>query len=165
VNRDPDERGQSDGAVPDEFDAIVSAWRREGEVPEWPADAEQASGLFEPTPPIPETPAAETPAPRQEPEPPVPVRPTADPVPLDDDHFVPPEPPPLPRLGPPAFVGLGLIGLGLVLLLAPGFIVPEPYGLPLGLVGLASGLGWLVLRLWPDPPSHGGDGDDDGAVV
>jgi hypothetical protein len=169
VNRDPDERAQPDGAAPDEFEAIVSAWRREGQVPQWPDDAdgpdkvgepvgEQSRGLFEANTSTRPDPPAERPSPD-----PAPAHPDA--VPLDDDHFVPPEPPPLPRLGPPALVGLGLIGIGLLLVTVPGWIVPEPYGLPLGLVGLASGLGWLVLRLWPDPPSRGGDGDDDGAVV
>jgi hypothetical protein len=174
VNPEPDERPQPDGAAPDEFDAIVSAWRREGHVPEWPDDSDgtdrvestdgtdgtespdRSSGLFEPAP-----------APR--PDPPAPAAPPTqsapDPAPAEDEHFVPPEPPPLPRLGPPAFVGLGLIALGLVLLVAPGWIVADPYGLPLGLVSLASGLGWLVLRLWPDPPSRDGGDDDDGAVI
>ncbi|MGH3615060.1 MAG: hypothetical protein ACRDRK_21195, partial [Pseudonocardia sp.] len=84
-----------------------------------------------------------------------------------EDHFVPPEPPPLPRLGPPALVGLTLLGLGLVLVTSPNWVgVPASYGLPLGLLTLAAGLGWLVLRLWPDPPPCGdGDGEDDGAVL
>ncbi len=34
----------------------------------------------------------------------------------------------------------------------------DTYGLPLGLVAIAAGLGWLVLRLWPDAPDA-----DDGA--
>ena len=64
------------------------------------------------------------------------------------DHFVPPEPPPLPRLGPPAAVGITLLVLGLTLVIAPGVVgVSNVYGLPLGLLALASGLGWLVLRL------------------
>lgn len=145
MNRDPDERGQPEGGpAPDEFDAIVAGWRREGPVPEWPDAPAQAAALFEPRPtPLPEPVAA-----------------------ADDEHFVPPEPPPLPRLGPPAVVGLVLLGLGLVLVVAPGWIgVPPPYGLPLGLLGLAAGLGWLVLRLWPDPPDRGKDADDDGAVL
>lgn len=82
----------------------------------------------------------------------------------EDDHFVPPEPPPLPRLGAPAAVGLVLLVLGVVLVSAPGWVgVPGTYGLPLGLLTLASGLGWLVLRLWPTPPGPGDD--DDGAVL
>ncbi len=73
---------------------------------------------------------------------------------------MPPEPPPLPRMGPPILVGLTLIVLGLVLVTFPGWVgVPQVYGLPLGLVAIAAGLGWLVLRLWPDnsdgkPPPH-----------
>jgi len=146
VDRDPDERAQPDGGgrTPDEFDAIVAELRRDGHVPEWPAAAEPAGSLFESRP-----------------------VPTPEPAPAaDDEHFVPPEPPPLPRLGPPALVGLALIVIGLVLVVAPGWLgVADPYGLPLGLVGLAAGLGWLVLRLWPDPPDRSDDGDDDGAVV
>jgi hypothetical protein len=154
VNRDPDERAQPDGAAPDEFEAIVAVWRREGQVPQWPD--EQPDGDAARAEP-------EQPAPAAAPEPP----PAPEPAPpSDDEHFVPPEPPPLPRLGPPAFVGLTLIVIGLVLVVAPGWLgIAEPYGLPLGLVGLASGLGWLVLRLWPDPPDRPDDGDDDGAVV
>ncbi|MHA6630109.1 hypothetical protein ACU61A_32110 [Pseudonocardia sichuanensis] len=154
MNRDPDERAQPDGAAPDEFEAIVAGWRREGEVPEWPADVDPPAGLFE-SPQAPPPPRSPDPAP-----------PTA-PVPLpEDEHFVPPEPPPLPRLGPPALVGLTLLALGLVLVVSPGLLgVSEPYGLPLGLVGLAAGLGWLVLRLWPDPPDRDDEDDDDGAVL
>ncbi len=92
--------------------------------------------------------------------------------PLADEHFVPPEPPPLPRMGPPILVGLTLIGLGLVLVTFPGWVgVPQVYGLPLGLVAIAAGLGWLVLRLWPDPddvppPLYLDDPDDpDGGAV
>jgi hypothetical protein len=92
--------------------------------------------------------------------------------PLADEHFVPPEPPPLPRLGPPILVGLTLIVLGIVLVSFPGWVgVPQVYGLPLGLVSIAAGLGWLVLRLWPDPddvppPIYLDDPDDpDGGAV
>jgi hypothetical protein len=92
--------------------------------------------------------------------------------PEPDEHFVPPEPPPLPRMGPPILIGLTLIGLGLVLVTFPGWVgVPQVYGLPLGLVAIAAGLGWLVLRLWPDPddvppPLYLDDPDDpDGGAV
>ncbi|OZM75708.1 hypothetical protein [Pseudonocardia sp. MH-G8] len=155
MNRDPDERAQPDGAGPDEFEAIVAGWRREGQVPEWPPDIDPAARSFE-------SPRALDPSPPPDPAPPAPL-----PTPLpDDEHFVPPEPPPLPRLGPPALVGLTLLALGLVLVVSPGLLgVSEQYGLPLGLVGLAAGLGWLVLRLWPDPPDRGGGEDDDGAIL
>lgn len=162
MNRDPDERPQPDGAAPDEFEAIVAGWRREGHVPEWPDDPEKAAGLFDATPGVPPQQTSSAPPPLPEPKPAAAVSPP----PPHEEHFVPPEPPPLPRLGPPALVGLTLITLGLVLVVTPGWLgVAEPYGLPLGLVGLASGLGWLVLRLWPDPPDHDDHGYDDGAVL
>jgi hypothetical protein len=98
--------------------------------------------------------------------------PAADPLDDDDDHFVPGEPPPLPRLTLPFAIGLMLLALGAVLIWAPGWVgVPQVYGLPLGLVSMAAGLGWLVLRLWPDPDGagpplgHDPDDPDDGAIV
>jgi hypothetical protein len=142
VIREPDSEGPDlgDGSPPDEFEAIVARWRSEGAVPEWPRDERPAAAVHEPRPPAP---------------------------PPEEEHFVPPEPPPLPRLGPPALVGLSLLALGLVLVVSPNWVgVPATYGLPLGLVALAAGLGWLVLRLWPDPPERiDDDPDDDGAVL
>lgn len=137
----PDDRSPSDV---DPFDAIVSGWRRDGPVPEWP-DGESPA----PAAPVPTAPAA----------------PAASAAPAEeDDHFVPPEPPPIPRLGPPALIGLALLVLGVVLVAVPGWLGVSPvHGLPLGLLALAAGLGWLVLRLWPSPPGPG-DGDN-GAVV
>jgi hypothetical protein len=158
VNREPDEPSGPDPAA-DEFEAIVAGWRREGAVPTWPGDDRPPA---EP----PRTPPFAAPAVG-----PVPHRPYE---PESDrfEHFVPPEPPPLPRLGPPILVGLTLIGLGLVLVTFPGWVgVPQVYGLPLGLVAIAAGLGWLVLRLWPDPddvppPLYLDDPDDpDGGAV
>lgn len=182
MSREPDAEGGpelGDGPPPDEFDAIVSAWRLEGQVPAWPDERDATpygeadpAPVEEPVTPEPPTPKPAAPEPERPtdaaPTPPGPTPwttagTTAAPL---DEHFVPPEPPPLPRLGPPALVGLALLGLGLVLLVAPGWVgVPGPYGLPLGLITLASGLGWLVLRLWPDPPSDDHDSDDDGAVI
>ncbi len=54
-----------------------------------------------------------------------------------------------------------------MLLASPSWVgVPSVYGLPLGLLCLAAGLGWLVLRLWPARRQPGdGDGEDDGAVL
>lgn len=135
----------------DPFEAIVSGWRSEGPVPEWPDDeppAEDRSAAAGPTAAAPVAPVPAVP----------------DPPAAADDHFVPPEPPPLPRLGPPAVIGLGLLVLGIVLVAAPGWLgISSIYGLPLGLLTLAAGLGWLVLRLWPSPPGPGDGGD--GAVV
>ncbi len=127
---------------PDGFEAVVASWRDEGGVPQWPD--------FDGPPPG--AAAADAAA--------------------DEDHFVPGEPPPLPRLAAPIAVGLMLLALGLVLVSAPTLIgVPDVYGLPLGLVALAAGLGWLVLRLWPDPADapppigHDPDDPDEGAVL
>ncbi|RTL62597.1 MAG: hypothetical protein EKK42_31035 [Pseudonocardiaceae bacterium] len=174
MNHDPDDRcGPGTGGPDrdheiDEFDRIVAAWRSEGPVPEWPDDAAPAATA---------TPAAESPAPerpaRSRDDDPTPARGTARPQPdadadVDepDEHFVPPEPPPLPRLGPPAIVGIALLALGLLLVVAPSVLgMSSVYGLPLGLLSLAAGLGWLVLRLWPTPADDDPDEDDDGAVL
>ncbi|MEJ3658919.1 hypothetical protein WEH80_38785 [Actinomycetes bacterium KLBMP 9759] len=172
MSREPDfdsGRELGDGTPPDPFEAIVAGWRNEGDVPQWPRDDvpppetmretqpgpatdDGTAPLFVPPPaPRPDTPS---PAPRRAPE---------------DDHFIPPEPPPLPKLGPPALVGLALLVLGLTLVISPTWLgIPSPYGLPLGLLGLAAGLGWLVLRLWPDEQRPGDDpidADDDGAIL
>jgi hypothetical protein len=153
VNRGPDDAHDPD-PIADPFEAIVASWRREGAVPSWPGDDRPPA---EP----PQTPP--TPAP--------PVRPTSFAAPAAEpdidrlDHFVPPEPPPLPRIGPPALVGFALLLLGLALVTVPGLVgVSDLYGLPLGLLALAAGLGWLVLRMWPAPPDER-DQDDDGAQL
>ena len=139
----------------DDFDAIVAGWRRDGDVPAWPDEPPAARAeppAADPDPPAP-------PAPDQPPA--VHRPPTGPDATPEDDHFVPPEPPPMPRIGPPAAVGLGLLLVGLLLVTTPGWLgVSSVYGLPLGLLTLAAGLGWLVLRLWPTPPD---DEDDDGA--
>jgi hypothetical protein len=156
VNRGPDDAHDPD-PIADPFEAIVAVWRREGAVPSWPAD---------------DRPPAEEP-PQTPPAPVPPVRPVsfaaaaAEPDVDRPEHFVPPEPPPLPRIGPPALVGFAMLVLGLTLVTVPGLVgVSDVYGLPLGLLALAAGLGWLVLRLWPSTPARGdGDGEDDGAVL
>jgi hypothetical protein len=151
VNRGPDDSSGPDHTA-DQFEAIIAGWRREGMVPTWPADDHPPT---EPprTPPLPAPPVAPARAAR-------PAEPDT-----GWDHFVPPEPPPLPRIGPPAVVGFTLLVLGLTLVVAPSLLgMSDVYGLPLGLLALASGLGWLVLRLWPAPPDERG-GDDHGAQL
>ncbi len=152
----------------------MAGWRREGPVPRWPDPAGEAGAAGEPvaaaetgpfgeTDPTGETdPARDAALPSRSPHPHNTAKDLG-----DEDHFVPPEPPPLPRLGPPAAVGLGLLTLGLLLVISPEwFGMSSLYGLPLGLLTLAAGLGWLVLRLWPtSPPPGDGDGEDDGAVL
>lgn len=188
MSRDPEERcGPGTGGpepAGDAFDQIVAGWLREGAVPQWPADVDgtvpefevheldgtrESSTLDGPSPGDRtldgRTPDGRPPDPGPPARPPSPTAAAEEPD--EDDHFVPPDPPPLPRLGPPAAVGLTLLGLGLLLIIIPGwFGMSAVYGLPLGLLSLAAGLGWLVLRLWPSPPQQGtGDGEDDGAVL
>ncbi|WP_434448375.1 hypothetical protein [Lentzea sp. E54] len=84
--------------------------------------------------------------------------------PADEDHYVPPEPPPLPALRASTLAALGLFALGIVLLVAPGLFGLQPrIGTPLSLVALCAGVGWLILRMRNTPPPD--SGWDDGAQV
>src|SRR5437879_1638174 len=83
----------------------------------------------------------------------------------DEEHYVPPEPPPFPKPRAGTVVGMLLIAIGLLLLIVPTIIgLGTRIGTPLGLVALAAGIGWLVLRIrHGSPPDHGGR--DDGAQI
>ena len=84
------------------------------------------------------------------------------PTAADEEHFEPPEPPPLPALRLGTLGALLLLALGVVLVLAPGLLgLGERLGTPLGLLALAGGVGVLVLRLPQGPPID--SGWDDGA--
>jgi hypothetical protein len=78
--------------------------------------------------------------------------------PDDDEHFVPPEPPPLPRVtGGMLIVGL-FFAIGLVLLIAPGVLgIGKVVATPLGILALAAGLGFLLLRARDDNRPPGSD--------
>ncbi|MFD0202750.1 MULTISPECIES: hypothetical protein [Saccharothrix] len=81
-----------------------------------------------------------------------------------NDHYVPPEPPPLPALRPGTIAALVVIALGVVLLLFPGlFGLTGAIGTPLALIVMCSGAGWLILRMRNTPPPD--SGWDDGAVL
>lgn len=81
----------------------------------------------------------------------------------DDEHYVPPEPPPLPRLRPLTIVALVLLVLGVGLLAAPGLVGLGPrIGTPIALVALTCGGGMLLLRVRKNSPR---DPDDNGAQV
>jgi hypothetical protein len=78
----------------------------------------------------------------------------------DEDHFQPPEPPPLPVPRARTVGGMALLTVGL-LLLGPNLLgLGEGVATPLGLLALTAGIGWLVIGLRSGPPP---DGSDDGA--
>lgn len=83
----------------------------------------------------------------------------------DDEHFVPPDPPPLPK--PPGSVlvtGLFFL-LGFVLLIAPSFLgLTLDIGMPLGILAMAAGIGFLLLHARDDPRPPGSD-PENGAQV
>ncbi|MCI2421286.1 DUF308 domain-containing protein [Saccharopolyspora sp. K220] len=80
----------------------------------------------------------------------------------EEEHFVPPEPPPLPTPRPTTLIGIAVIVVGVLLLLVPGLAgLSSAITLPLGLVLISAGIGWLLLRLRQGPPNS----DDDGAQV
>jgi hypothetical protein len=140
---EPDSPGDGPGGV--SFDAIVASWKAEGTVPEWPGGPQDLTPPAAPVAPAPAVPASE---------------PQVDP----EDHYVPPEPPPLPRVGAAAAVGLVLVALGIVLIAAPQWLgMSSVYGLPLGLVAIAGGLTWLLMRLW-QPTGEDDPFPDDGTL-
>jgi hypothetical protein len=159
---------------------IVARYDRDdsarGGVPPWPV----AEDLDRPRPPGPEAGRAAPPGAGDRPEPPAaggpargrasraahpgrpPGHPGADGGADPEEHYIPPAPPPIPRLSKQAVVALILIAVGTVLLLSPqavGFSAQS--GLALGVVSLVSAGGLLVLRLRED--RH--DDPDDGAVL
>lgn len=82
----------------------------------------------------------------------------------DEEHFVPPDPPPLPRLRASTIFGILLMAIGALLLAGPTLIGLAPrVATPLALVALAAGIGWLVLRMRQGPPPN--SGYDDGAQL
>jgi hypothetical protein len=122
------------------FEDVVASWKAEGTVPVWPGGPGDGAGA-----PPPATPEIE---PRLDPE----------------EHFMPPEPPPLPRMGAAAAVGLVLVAAGIILIAAPQWLgMSSIYGLPLGLVAIAGGLTWLLMRLW-QPATEDDPYEDDGTV-
>jgi hypothetical protein len=148
--RDPDE-SDVDAA----FAQIIAGWEDEAK-PQWPAEEDVA---VEDATPTEELPAAQLSPAAQEPEEEEPAV-----VDADEDHFVPPEPPPLPRPQPATVGAVGLFLLGIVLLAIPNMIgFSEQYGLPLGLLSITGAIVWLAARLRQGPPTD--SGWDDGAQV
>ncbi|MFC7344093.1 DUF308 domain-containing protein [Saccharopolyspora griseoalba] len=161
-------RDSSDG--PEDIDAafaeIVADLERDETFARWSAEAK--SGTAEDETAEPEPPKAEAkPEPAAEPAAETGTGPRDwTPGEEDEEHFVPPEPPPLPIPKPGALAGIGVVVLGLVVLLIPGLAgLPTTAQLPLGLVLISAGIGWLLFRLRRAPPTDPTDPDDDGAQV
>jgi hypothetical protein len=157
-----------------EFAAIVAEWAG-ADAPRWPEDG-STSGVGLATPPQgqpeahperrpgdlfaegPATPTLPPETPRARPQrpdaavPPTPRREPGtgrrDPA-TPADRFVPPEPPPLPRIGLSSLLGLLLLVVGVVLLALPALVGGGLAGLGLvpGLLAMAAGLGWLVVGM------------------
>ncbi len=152
----------SDG--PEDIDAafaeIVRDLERDTKFGKWPGEDDSA----EPTSDEQTRPAVSAPDETE------PVEPAVEQGPRDwapaaeeEEHFVPPEPPPLPIPRPATFLGVGIVVLGVLVLLIPGLAgIATTVKLPLGLVLISAGIGWLLFRLRHSPPS---DSDDDGAQV
>lgn len=82
----------------------------------------------------------------------------------DEEHYVPPEPPPLPKLRPLTIVALALMVVGVVLLIIPTLIgLDTRIATPIALLAITCGGGMLMLRVRqnPKPPN----GRDDGAQL
>ncbi|MDA3626814.1 DUF308 domain-containing protein [Saccharopolyspora sp. WRP15-2] len=153
-------RDNADG--PEDIDAafaeIIADLERDENFARWPEDREPAG-------------EDERPDTATEPKP---VEPTsiepADSGPRDwtpttaeeDEHYVPPEPPPLPTPRVTTLAGIAVIVVGVLFALVPGLAgLSGTVTLPLGLVLISGGIGWLLLRLRQPPRSS----DDDGAQV
>lgn len=83
--------------------------------------------------------------------------------PADDEHYIPPDPPPLPKPRKGAFVVLLFFVAGLLLLIEPSLIgLTSSIATPLGMLALATGIALGLLRVKQGPP----DGSDtNGAQV
>ncbi|GAA4920908.1 hypothetical protein EV188_105109 [Actinomycetospora succinea] len=158
------------------FASIVADWAADG-APRWPdeesgpvapearSDDGPPAGTGTVTPPQGQrAPSSDAPVSRPRAHPAEGHRRHVPPTPPEDEHYVPPEPPPLPRLGLSSLLGLALLVVGVVLLAVPGLLGgPVGLGIVPGLLAMTAGLGWLVfgLRRHREPE----DGPDDGAIL
>ena len=80
------------------------------------------------------------------------------------DHYQPPEPDPIKRPSRPAVVAILVLLAGVLMLFFPQILsIGGTTAVVLGVLGITSGVGLLLLRLREDPPD--GENDDDGAIV
>jgi hypothetical protein len=88
-------------------------------------------------------------------------QPDAGPTWLDDDHYVPPTPPPLPRFAGPTILAMVVLALSVLLLALGGELgLDLRFTLLLGVTGVLVSAGILIMRL-----GEHHDEDDDGAVI
>ena len=82
----------------------------------------------------------------------------------DEEHYVPPAPPPLPRLAAATILALVVLA-GSIVVLAVGsqFGLDSDVAFLLGVGGILTGAGMLIMRLRARPPED--DDGDDGAIV
>jgi len=87
--------------------------------------------------------------------------PAAEPVWLDEGHYIPPPPPPLPRLAAPTIIAMSLLAISILLLgLGGEFGLASDLTLLLGVGGVLLAAAMLVMRL-----RENRDEDDDGTAV
>ena len=80
---------------------------------------------------------------------------------LDEDHYVPPVPPPLPRLAAPTVLAIVVLVLSILLLVFGGRLgLATELTFLFGVLGVLLAVGMLVMRL-----REYRDDDDDGAVL
>ncbi|HEU5007643.1 MAG TPA: hypothetical protein VFT67_11750 [Jatrophihabitantaceae bacterium] len=80
---------------------------------------------------------------------------------LDEQHYVPPVPPPLPRFAPPTLVAILVLAVSVLLLVfGTHLALGNRFVMFLGVCGVLVSTAILVMRLRARP-----DDDDDGAIV
>jgi hypothetical protein len=85
----------------------------------------------------------------------------AEPVWLDEEHYVPPVPPPLPRFAAPTILAMAVLAISILVLGLGGELgLANRLTLLLGVCGVLLGATMLVMRLRATP-----DEDDDGAIL
>jgi hypothetical protein len=83
----------------------------------------------------------------------------------DEEHYVPPPPPPLPRLSAATIFALIILAASIVVLAVGDQLgLESDVALLLGVGGILTGAGMLIMRLRARPPEEEDDGDD-GAIV
>ncbi|MBA0124938.1 hypothetical protein H0B56_05220 [Haloechinothrix sp. YIM 98757] len=82
----------------------------------------------------------------------------------EDEHFVPPEPPPVQKPAHGTVVSWLFLAAGVLMLIAPGVIGMSPaVSLPFGVLSISAGLGLLLMRIKDGPPP--GSDPENGAQV